>query len=377
MHPDDGTLRAYLDHELGERAAAAIAAHLDTCPDCAARTGSMRDRAARVAAHLESLAPAGTAPTTAPEAARARLTARESEIAPLPRAARRRRATWAALAAAAAALIALISIPPLRAIAVDFLGLFRVQKVAVAPVNPGDLPERLGSSSQLEALLSDHVQVESRGEPAYVGDAGRAAAAAGFPVRLPALLDAPDELVVQPAGHAAIRVDLARVRAVLREIDRDAAELPDELDGARIEIDIPKSVRACWGDCPEPKKRGAEHAPGRQGILLVQLPGPTVTAPPGLPVDRIGAAFLEIMGMPREEAARFSRNVDWATTLVIPIPRYATSYQEVTVDGVPASLIRHTERLSYMLTWVKDGIIYSLAGSGEAARGVEIANSLR
>jgi len=30
-----------------------------------------------------------------------------------------------------------------------------------------------------------------------------------------------------------------------------------------------------------------------------------------------------------------------------------------------------------LLIWAKDGILYSLAGSGEAARGLEIANSLR
>jgi hypothetical protein len=360
-HPEEGALRAHLDHGLGEREAAAITAHLATCADCAALASAIGERAAPVAA----------------------------TISPLPRSARRRHATWTALAAAGAALIALVTLPSLRAIAVDFLGLFRVQQVNVAPVNPGDLPERLGSSSQLEALLSDQVLVESRGEPVYVADAGQAADAAGFPVRLPSLLASPDEIAIQPAGHASIRVDLTRVRAVLREIDRDGAELPDALDGAEIRIDIPKSVRACYGDCPEQKERAdaragggkpqatAGSAPDRPGILLIQLPNPAVSAPPGVPIDRIGAAFLGIMGMPREEAVRFSRNVDWAATLVIPIPCYSTSYQEVTVDGVPASLIRHTERHSYVLTWVKDGIIYSLAGSGEAARGLEIANSLR
>jgi len=394
-HPDDGMLRAHLDRELAASAAAEVAAHLAACPECAARADAMSERAARVTAHLEALAPAAeTAAVTTPEKAHARLAAQENKMATATaprseqRSARRRRALWAGLAAAAA-VVALFTIPPLRAIAFGFLGLFRVEQVAVAPVNPSDMPEHLGSSAQLEALLSDQVQVESNGEPAYVVDPGQAAAAAGFDVRLPSLLASPDELAVQPAAHAALRVDLARVRAVLREIDRDAAELPAEIDGAQIEIDIPKSVRACWGDCPELEEHAAGRAPGAephdregaardsQGVILVQLPSPAVTAPPGLPIDRVGAAFLEIMGMPRAEAARFSQNVDWATTLVIPIPRHSSSYQEVTVDGVPGTLIRHSERLSYLLIWAKDGILYSLAGSGEAARGLEIANSLR
>lgn len=308
---------------------------------------------------------------------------------------RRRRALWAGLAAAAAAVVALVTISPLRAIAVDFLGLFRVQhvqKVTVAPVKPGDLPERLGSSSQLEALLSDQVRIESSGEPAYVGDAGQAATAAGFEVRLPSLLAPPDEIAVQPPGHAAIRVDLERVRAVLREIAPAAAELPAAIDGAEIVVDFAKSVHACWGDCPRPADEAAppdagsdpdapDPAPAQprvsDGVLLIQLPSPPVKTPPGLPVDRAGPALLEIMGMPRAEAARFCANVDLATAFVIPIPRYSTSYQVVTVDGVQGALIRNTQRHSYMLIWAKDGMTYALAGSGEAARGLEIANSLR
>ncbi len=279
-----------------------------------------------------------------------------------PLAARLRRSVWAGLAVVAAITIALVTSPPLRAIAVDFLGLFRVQRVAVAPVNPGDLPEHLGSSSRLEALLSDQVHVETHGEPAPAADAAAASALAGFTVRLPTVLGPPDSLVVQPPGHAALRVDLARARSILREIHRDAVDLPAELDGAEITVDIPTSVLARY-----------------DAMTLLQLPSPVVAAaPPGLPIDAVGEATLEIMGMPRAEAARFSRNVDWTATLVIPIPRYSTSYQEVTTDGVPASLIRHSTHhdLSFLLTWVRDGIIYSLSGTGEAAPAIEIAGSL-
>jgi len=318
------------------------------------------------------------------------------------RPARRQRALWAGLAAAAA-VVAFFTIPPLREIGAGFLGVFRAEQVPVDPIDPGstgdpgDLRTRLGTASQNDALLSDQVRVESNGKPAYMADPGLAAAAAGFHLRLPAILPPPDELAVRPSGRAALRVDLARLRAVLRATARDQAELPAELDGADIAVDFAKSVRACWGDCPRPEDENADEvadaergpdsdsdssdpaAPARanHGVLLIQLPSPAVKAPPGLPVDRAGAALLEIMGMPRAEAARFSENMDWATTLVIPIPRYSTSYQQVTVDGVRGSLIRNTKRHTYMLIWVKDGITYALAGSGEAARGIEIASSLR
>jgi hypothetical protein len=109
------------------------------------------------------------------------------------------------------------------------------------------------------------------------------------------------------------------------------------------------------------------------------MPSPTISAPPGLDVQKIGEAFLQIMGMSAEEAARFAQSVDWSTTLVIPIPRNGTSYQEVPVDGVTGTLIvqdMEGHEAQYLLIWVKDGILYSLAGSGNGSAALRIVNSL-
>ncbi len=85
------------------------------------------------------------------------------------------------------------------------------------------------------------------------------------------------------------------------------------------------------------------------------------------------------MGMTAEEAAQFSQNVDWTTTLVIPIPRYATTYREMPVDGVTGTLI--VEELEdhgsqYLLIWVKDGILYSLTGPGDGSSAARTADTL-
>ena len=93
----------------------------------------------------------------------------------------------------------------------------------------------------------------------------------------------------------------------------------------------------------------------------------------------IGEAFLQMMGMTEEEAAKFAQTVDWSTTLVIPIPRYGTTYQEVPVDGVTGTLIvqeLEDHANQYLLIWVKDGILYSLTGPGNGSSAVRIANSL-
>lgn len=302
----------------------------------------------------------------------------------------RARPVWAAGIAALVLAVAM-TFPPVRAVAVGILSLFRVQRVAVAPVDPGDLPERLGRSAQLESMLSDQVDFVEYGEPVEVANASEAGSQTDFPVRLPGALGEPRRITVAPGGQANITVDVARVRGVLNEIERTEIEIPEGLDGTLVTVDVPRSVRAVFGDCGSPRKHAESaaddagsdeakvHDDGGDCKVLVQMPSPRVSAPPGLPIDRIGEAFLELMGMPPDEASRFSRTVDWSTTLVVPIPRYSTSYQHVAVDGVSGTLIHHNVRgrRSSMLIWVKDGIIYSLIGAATGAEALEIANSLR
>jgi len=84
--------------------------------------------------------------------------------------------------------------------------------------------------------------------------------------------------------------------------------------------------------------------------------------------------------MSPEEAADFSQNVDWATTLIIPVPRYYSEHEEVPVDDVTGILIKHYEYKTgdmYLLVWVKDGIIHGLTGPGEKSDALLIANSLK
>ena len=86
-------------------------------------------------------------------------------------------------------------------------------------------------------------------------------------------------------------------------------------------------------------------------------------------------------GMSPEEARTFSQKVDWASTLVIPIPTGEVSSQDVKVDGVSATLLSSTgaqEKLvqGYTLLWVKDGRIYAVIGAGNPEAGLSLANSL-
>ncbi len=72
--------------------------------------------------------------------------------------------------------------------------------------------------------------------------------------------------------------------------------------------------------------------------------------------------------------------VNWASTLVIPIPRNAATYEQVTVDGVTGTLIQRPadDAPQFALLWVKDGIIHAISGLGtNSQQAIEMANSLK
>ncbi len=379
MHLADGELRALLD---GQHPSVRQQAHLETCIRCRERLEMLSRRAERVASHLAVLsAPPQSTPYLA-VIKRLQRRIQLQETIPMwkklihPR----YRLAWAVLCLVII-LGAMFAIPSVRAIANSFLGLFRVQQLTVVSVDPGDLPERLASSAQFEALLSQELQVETQGEAQTAASAAEAAQLAGMPVRLPALLEEQPELTVEPAARAVFEVDLPRLHAILDELGRSDIRLPADLDGATVTLELPASVIALYGGCKKPAEVPDVDEPvvsnADKCITLMQMPSPSISAPPGLDVAAIGQAYLQFLGMTAEEAAAFSSNVDWTTTLVIPIPRHGTTYRDVVVDGVTGSLIQQEGSHYYLLFWVKDGIAYGLSGPGNSADALEIANSLK
>jgi hypothetical protein len=180
-------------------------------------------------------------------------------------------------------------------------------------------------------------------------------------------------------------VDRAKAQALLDEAGRGDLVLPESVDGADISVTIPSSVSAAYGVCPKPQTNDSEgEDEGRRYpdcVILAQLPGPSVNAPADLDINRLAQIGLEFTGMTVEEAAAFTDTVDWTSTLVVPIPSNAATYEQVMVDGVTGTLIRRSSRegepTTFALFWVKDGIIYAISGRGaNSDLALEMANSL-
>jgi hypothetical protein len=390
MHLTEGLIRTYLDNEMAAPQKEQVRSHLASCPQCQQLAEQVAGQARQLHAHL-SMIDDPHLQSLRPHTAHARLQVQIAEKEKITMRQKifsaRYRPVWVAIGLVLILATAL-AFPPVRAIANSFLGLFRVQQFTVVQVNPGDLPEQLGSSTQLEQMFTDNVVVDERGEPQDAASRDEASQLAGIPVRLPTRWDSQPALKVTPGGEITFNVDLQLTRALLEEIGRSDIQLPDELDGATVQVSVASGVTALYGDCEfdpgqarqegfDPDEPSMPRLP--DCTTFMQMPSPTITAPPGLDIPKIGEAYLQLMGMSPEEAASFAQTVDWSTTLVIPIPRYGTTYREVPIDGVNGTLIiqEPEERPGqYLLVWVKDGMLYSITGPGDGSSALRLANSL-
>ena len=387
MHLSDGEIRAYLDQEDVEERAVI---HLKDCSECRERVDELSASSMSASQLLESLEPGEADLPKSGRQAYAMFENRfmmKENIPVFERLFKRKyRFAWVAVGVIAILAVGML-FPQVRAIGSSFLGLFRVEQFTIVQVDPDQIEDQLGSSSNFEYLLAEDVVVEEYGEAMEAADAAEASSLAGFQVRLPTAAPDVGELKVQPGAKVSMLVDLPKIQALLDEIGGADLQLPAMLDGAEVSMELPVAVGALFGVCEVTGEmmRTANADPDgpvpdlSDCITLTQFPSPEISAPPGLDIASIGEIFLQLLGMTPEEAAQFSQSVDWTTTLVIPIPRYGTEYQEVFVDGVEGTLIMQSQRSEfphYLLVWIKDGIVYGLTGPGTAESALAIGNSL-
>ncbi len=384
-HLTDGELRAALDGELE----ATRLQHLDTCTDCNERKEQLQTESQQSARRLAFLASTdGSVPSAQKAWGRFSQQNRIRKEFSMFR-------KWFSFPVVrfASALILIVTLvlafPSTRALAGELLKLFRVQQVTVVPVDFTGLEQLTGDGAlgnQFTDLISNSINVAQKPEdPKEAADAEQASQLAGFTVRLPQGKN-PSQIYVTDAAAFTLIVDRAKAQALLDEAGRSDLVLPESVDGAEISVNIPASVSVSFGTCPKPtpdsSKVKEEQIPGRaypDCVILAQIPSPIVNAPADLDINQLAQIGLEFTGMKAEDAASFTSAVDWTSTLVVPIPRNAAMYKEVTVDGVTGTLIQRPSDDSpkFALLWVKDGILYAISGLGtNSEQAIEMANSL-
>lgn len=278
-----------------------------------------------------------------------------------------------AVLATAVVLAFAFSLAPVRSAASQFLSIFRVRQFAALSLSPAQVQNLEQGLAGLDNLLAGQMEtIEEPGPPREVDSLEEATAFMGFPVRAPATLPAgvPDQLMIhlQDGGKGRFVVDVAQVQALLDALGRDDLRVPPALDGATVEVIIPRMATLTYG------------AMSSHPLTFIQMESPTVTLPPGVSLAQLGEIGLQVLGLTPEEARAFSARIDWGSTLVIPVPTDIASFREVTVDGVSGLLLQ--ERSSRygpqaMLMWQKGGIVYALNGQASPEDLLTMANSLR
>jgi len=287
-------------------------------------------------------------------------------------------------------LTMILVIPGTRALAGELLNLFRVQQVTVIPVDFTGMEQLTGNDmfgTNFSELVSSSVDMTKEpGKPVQAADADEASQLAGFAVRLPQGIAA-SQIGVTDSAAFSVTVDRVKAQALLDEAGRGDLVLPESIDGAEISVSIPGSVSAAYGDCPdltaEENESDQAGSLGRRYldcVILAQIPSPSVNAPADIDVGQLAQIGLEFTGMTREEAAAYTSTVDWTSTLVVPIPRNAATYEQVQVDGVTGTLIQRPsdDHPQFALIWVKNGIVYAISGLGSnSQQALEMANSMQ
>jgi len=380
-HPSEGALRAYSDGTLGAPEREQLRRHLASCARCADRASTLDARTRRVHALLAELEPETSRDAVTPRLARQRFEAYRRERKERPVSgnlfARRYRPAWA-VGLLVIVVAVTLTVPPVRSLAGELLGLFRVQTIEFTPVSEEAWPDEATMKAvapEIERVFDEALTVTTAGEGHTLTEA-EARGRAEFRVRLPDAGGEATRYEWTPPVHIAYHIDLPRISALFAELGYSDIDLPTSLYGKTVEADLAVVLTASYGDCPE-------NAPaGDECTVLVQMPSPTASVPDGLDIDQLGRIYLELLGMPVEQASRLSERVDWTTTLVLPFPHHVNlTHEMVHVDGVEGTLI-HSESPyrpapEYLLTWIKHGVIYAFSGKGDYHQALDMASALR
>jgi Putative zinc-finger len=395
----ENNLRAYHDAELGAVQDSEIEAHLAGCAECTKHLSEITAKAARVEKQMVSLGASSAEIKIDAQAALSRFKEWQGTRVETMRSkpdfvadgiiVRARGRSWRPLwigAVAATILLCSLAFPFGRGLAQRFLGTLRVEKVQPVRLDFSALDGNRPLQEMLRQMISDKVVVTADEKPQPASSAADASQLAGFSAHvLGARTDAPKFIVGgQHAFH--MTIDRTRLQDIFDQAGRADLLLPATLDGANVWVNVPRSIMVEYGDCPEGHPAGAaQTAPAQvhsgawaNCLALQEVPSPLVNMPSDLNLQQLAEIGFQLAGMNATQARSLGQTIDWKSTLVLPIPRFASSYSQVAVNGVQGTLIEGSGRRGpdYVLVWVKNGIIYGLVGHGDSSNAVALANSL-
>ena len=388
---NEATLRAYLDEALSPQAREQVDRLLAHSGEAQASLKRLRLEIARTDRILTQLAPtaaeqapaapalkrlqsqlaAGSPPKSDPIMERILFMFSKSFI-------KRHQPLVAGLALVVVLAVAL-SFAPVRALAGDLLSIFRVQQVKVVPVDMNrleTLEQNEEFSSLMEQFSPESETIVEAGEPVNVASLGEAAGLVDFaiagPTDLPADAGSLAEISVLNRSVQEINLDPDLMEAIF-EAAGISVDLPDSLQDTPVIVTRPALLHQSWAN------------EGETRLEFVQLNTPQIEYPDDLNLDELGVAVLQLMGLSEAEAVALGATIDWANTLILPVPSDGeVEVSEVQVNGASGTLFKslseeqhpdHGEGVGLM--WQAGGKTYMLTGDYSPEQLLQIAESVQ
>lgn len=363
-HLTDGTLRTMVDDPDVPRA---DRAHLDECADCQARFKAISNDARSIASLLAvpeanvDVAAAFRRVSSAP-AAQPRLGLRWPVALP------RSRPMVLAFAAALAAVVLVAGV-----IARDFSFNYQPSSVTPVPVTVADMQalSQLADYGNVTWSTKPELQVVTSPDAAY------AAAGLHAPVvkSLPKGVSSNVTYVAMPQAVAVFTFDASKAAASAARHGKTLPPLPKGMDGAQFTVTIGPAVGEIFGNLNQPS--GSDVSQMSLPQLVVGESSAPIATSTQVTVKQMEDYLLTQPGISAQLKAAIKAIGDPSTTLPIPIPvQYATS-TTVTVQGVQGVALGDNTGVGSAVIWVKNHVVYAVAGSVKQTDAIDIANNLK
>jgi len=269
------------------------------------------------------------------------------------RIARRPRRVWQWAGATAALCALVLALPAPRAIAQRLWDQFVLGRIQVLVTDYASNGAAVGFAS---------LEMQLRTDPRPVASLDEATRAAGFAPRLPSIIfaDAPSYSVTG-AGFATVKLRTPAIRYLLAEAGGSASDVPDDWNGATLDVRLGPVVIADYG-----------------GILLLQSRPFRLTTPAGFDLALFYRIAFRSMGISEQEAGALSRDMGVSPALLMSMPKEDRNLLREfnTPRGTGMMIAEVYGKGTITALWSGSDRLYALYGKIDEDLVTRVANSL-
>jgi hypothetical protein len=186
------------------------------------------------------------------------------------------------------------------------------------------------------------------------------------PATLPAGIGTTPTIRVSQGSQVRFTFDKNKARTYYQSTGHPEVSLPDKFDGASLIVSIPPAALLTYSG------GGSNHADvivAEAGELVVDVQGKV-----SLPEMR--DFLLSLPGLPNAVVSQLKTMDNWSNTLPIPVPVDQVNWQQVTINGTPALLLKDNSGIGSAAVWHANGHLIGVAGTLKADDLTKIAKSL-